>query len=102
MANRAYTNPELRPSGAWQWIGVLTRLFFYNNMGKQKIDIASKVSLFAQMAYENTKKILKEKHIYKKSEVKPLEGIVEPPRDFMYPNIWYNKRIKEVLKNENC
>jgi hypothetical protein len=101
LANRVYTSPELRPSGAWKWIGVLTRLFFYNNMGQQKIDVPSKRSLLADIAYNNTKKILKEKHIYKKNQVETTAGITEPPRDFMYPTIWYNKRIKEVLKNEN-
>lgn len=101
LANRVYTSPELRPSGAWKWIGVLTRLFFYNNMGQQKIDVPSKRSLLADIAYNNTKKILKEKHIYKKSEVEITKGIVEAPRDFMYPAIWYNKRIKKVLNNES-
>jgi len=76
-------------------------LFFYNNMGQQKIDVPSKRSLLTDIAYNNTKKILKEKHIYKKSEVEITKGIVEAPRDFMYPAIWYNKRIKKVLNNES-
>ena len=101
LANRVYTSPELRPSGAWKWIGVITRLFFYNNMGQQKIDVPSKRSFIADIAYNNTKKILKEKHIYKKNEVKKIFELTEPPRDFLYPAVWYNKRIKRILSNEN-
>jgi len=101
LANRVYTNPELRPSGAWKWIGVLTRLFFYNNLEKQNVDVPSKRNLIADIAYNKTKTILKEKHIYKKNEIQKVLEIVEPARDFMYPDIWYNKRIKGVLKNEN-
>ncbi|NBP00675.1 MAG: hypothetical protein EBU90_11205 [Proteobacteria bacterium] len=70
-------------------------------MGQQKIDVPSKRSFIADIAYNNTKKILKEKHIYKKNEVKKIFELTEPPRDFLYPAVWYNKRIKRILSNEN-
>lgn len=101
LANRVYTNPKLRPSGAWKWIGVITRLFFYNNLNKQKIDVPSKRSFITDIAYNNTKKILKEKHIYKKNDVEKIFELTEPPRDFLYPALWYNKRVKRILSNES-
>lgn len=98
--NRVYTNPALRPSHVWEWWGVITKFLLKNNLNSDfhAPKIRNKT---AQDGYVRYQKNINSPDKYRLEELTLLPNIEEPPRDFMYPTIWYNKRIKEVLKNEN-
>jgi len=97
-ADRVYTDPRYRNLGTWKWIAVLLRLFFYNNMGGLITKVPAKRNFIAHSAYIKAKEILMEKEMLPKKDLE-LFGKTDFPRDPMYPSIWYNKRVKEVIKN---
>ena len=97
-ADRVYTNPIYRGMGTWKWIAVFLRLFFYNNMSGLVTKVPPKRNFMAHSAYIKAKEILMEKEMLPEEQLE-LFGETKFPRDPMYPSIWYNKRIKEVIKN---
>lgn len=98
--NRVYTNPSLRPSHVWEWLGVVSKLFFINNL-KDDFQAPKIRNKTAQNGYFRSQKIMNQLDKYSLDELTFTDHIEEPPRDFMYPTIWYNKRIKEVINEKN-
>lgn len=97
-ADRVYTDPRYRNRGTWKWLAVVLRLFFYNNMNGLVTKVPAKRNFMAHAAYMKAKSILMEREVLPTSKLE-LFGETKFPRDPIYPSIWYNKRVKEVIKN---
>ena len=93
-ANRLYTNPIYRKRGYWKILGTLMRSIMYSYNGVIADGSADRANAI-EKAYLDMVRIGKQKKwLPNNGRMFSHQGSeIEPPREPVFPYIWYNQRI---------
>lgn len=93
LADRLYINPSLRKRGYLSIIPLVLRTAFYHYQDGFIVDGSDNRSDLADKAYSLAKNFLEESELNNNPVSANSIYNIEPPRDPIYPLIWYNQRV---------